>query len=97
MVSPLTKGVQAFACRIILTKPRALFTGLKMFMHRQLTFKEALAYKGPAFYPEDTVEDMRVIVDEAGCTVHIMSDSPYTSVLYFYPSHSIKRVVVDEV
>lgn len=97
MVSPLTNGVQAFACRIILRKPNALVAGFRMYARGLLSFKEALQYKGPAFYPEDTVEDMRVIVDESGCTVHITSDNPYTSVLYFYPNHMIYRVAVDEV
>lgn len=96
-MSPFTNGVRAFACRIVLTKPNALFKGLKMYLKGQLGFKEALRYKGPYFFPEDVVEDMRVIVDEAGCTVHIISENPYTSVLYFYPSHIIYRVVVDEV
>lgn len=97
MVSPLTNGVRAFACRIILKKPNAFKAGLARWCRGTLTFAEALRYQGPAFYPDEQEEDMRVIVDEAGCTVHIATDSPSKSVLYFYPAHIILRVAVDEV
>jgi len=96
MVNPLNNGVRALACRIILKRTNALKAGLHRWSHGDLSLREALKYTGPAFYPEEGEEDMRVIVDEAGCTVHIMSDNPYRSVLYHYPAHIVLRVAVDE-